>query len=201
MSLNAAALRLLAEKGLTAADIVELAEVLEVRRDPTAAARMRRHRAKKAGKGEDTVTVTRNVTPVTADAPPNDIYSNPPRNPSEPNGSEPPFAEKVVSEWNAGPGSRGARKAQKLDAARRKQLAARIREHGEDGVLAAIRGTAASPFHCGENDTAAYLASIGDKPWMRGRENEIAPPVRNGTGPPRPIGQLAAGIAGSLTAH
>lgn len=49
-------------------------------------------------------------------------------------------------------------------------------------------------------DPAAYLAGLADKPWMQGRDRGPLDdvPRRNGnTGPPRPIGQLAARIAGT----
>lgn len=164
MSLNAAALRLLAEKGLTAADIVELAETLEVRRDPTAAERMRRHRAKKAeASGKP---VTRNVTAERDERdPPNDIYSNPPVPPSAKADSPP--SEKIVEAWNAGPAKAGATASRGLTASLKSLLRARIKENGADGVLEAIRNLAASKFHCGENDRG-WKANLG---WMLKAEN------------------------------
>jgi hypothetical protein len=233
MSLNAAAIRLMADKGLSANDIAEIAEAMAVVKDRTAAERQQRRRDKvKAGKG----TVERDESRVTSrrdepDLPPNDIYSNPPSEPSGAKAPVTPFADQVVSAWNDGPGKRGATKARTLDAGRRKSLAARVREHGEDGVLAAIRGIECSDFHCGIGEKsyrtnlgwllkspehfvsameragdapapaapvdpaaqAAHLDRLRSAPWMRGRENELALP--RSAGPPRPIGQLAAGIA------
>jgi hypothetical protein len=56
---NAAAILLLAEKGLSAHDIAEVAMALEVRKDPTAAERQARHREKVKVERDD---VTRDVT-------------------------------------------------------------------------------------------------------------------------------------------
>lgn len=64
MSLTASAIRMLAEKGLSALDIAEIAEANEPKRT-AGADRQKRYRDNKRD-------VTRNVTP------PNDIYSNPP---------------------------------------------------------------------------------------------------------------------------
>lgn len=104
MSLNAATLRLLAEKGLSATDIAEVAEAMEVRRDPTAAERMRRHRAKKA--------VTRNVTgerdgEPAVSSPPNEYISNPPVPPVEASASTAPKGRdrgsKIPEDWSPPP--------------------------------------------------------------------------------------------------
>ena len=68
--MNAATIKLLIAKGMTAEDIAEIAEALEARAgkaDRTNAERQARYRERK----RNAVT----VTPVT---PPNDIYSNPP---------------------------------------------------------------------------------------------------------------------------
>jgi hypothetical protein len=63
MNLNAAALKLMAAKGLTLEDVAEIVAANEATRDPTAAERMARMRARNKAK-----PVTRNVTP----EPPND---------------------------------------------------------------------------------------------------------------------------------
>ena len=63
MSLSAAAIRTLADKGLSASDIADVAEANEPTRS-TAAIRQKRYRDNKRD-------VTRDVTP-----PPNDIYSS-----------------------------------------------------------------------------------------------------------------------------
>lgn len=84
MTLTAAAIRLLAEKGLSALDIADVAEAMQPERSANAE-RQKRYRDNKRN-------VTRNVTP------PNDIYSNPPElNPIEPNGSIAPRGRKTKS--------------------------------------------------------------------------------------------------------
>jgi hypothetical protein len=154
MSLNAQALRLLAEKGLTASDIAELAEALEVRRDPTAADRMRRYRARKSS-----VTVTRNVT---AEPAPNDIYTLTPTEPGLSNDNPHPLPIRVVEAWNSGPAKSGATVSRTLNAKRKAALRVRVREHGEDAVFEAIRNLSGSKFHCGDNDRG-WKANIG---WL-----------------------------------
>lgn len=64
--MNAATMRLLAAKGLSMDDIIEVAESLEKKADPTNAERQARYRAKRK----------RNAVTVTGVSP-NDIYSNP----------------------------------------------------------------------------------------------------------------------------
>lgn len=81
MTLTAAAIRLLADKGLTALDIADVAEAMQPVRSANAE-RQQRYRDNKRN-------VTRNVTP------PNDIYSNPPElNPSEAKASLAPRGKK-----------------------------------------------------------------------------------------------------------
>lgn len=85
--MNAAAIRLLAEKGLTASDIAEVAETLEQKKDATGAERQRRYRERKKAES-DAVTrdVTRDdVTDRPLSRPPNEINSNPPTHTPETN--------------------------------------------------------------------------------------------------------------------
>jgi hypothetical protein len=73
MSLPAAALRLMAEKGLSAIDIAEIAEAIELSASaPTVDAQAERRRAADRERKRN----LRNVCGMSADAP-NDIYSNP----------------------------------------------------------------------------------------------------------------------------
>lgn len=69
MTFNATALKLMADKGLSAHDIAEIAAANEIRRDPTAADRMARMRENQRN------GVTRNVTRT----PPKEKKSNPPK--------------------------------------------------------------------------------------------------------------------------
>lgn len=158
MSLNAATIELLLSKGLTGADLLEVARTLEKKRDNTNAERQARHRAKRA---RNAVTVT-GVTP-----PPNDIYSNPPPSPSvvsnettspselilvseadEPDQLKP---EHVVEAWNDVAERRGLAKVKTLTPQRRRKLMSRIKEAGVDGFTEAIGTIEASPFLRGEN--------------------------------------------------
>jgi hypothetical protein len=89
MSLNAAALKLLAAKGLSAEDLVALAEALESGvPKSTGAVRQARYRENKKAR---TVTggVTNDVTSDVTD-PPNDNISNPPSSEANASGGEPP---------------------------------------------------------------------------------------------------------------
>lgn len=70
MNLSAAALKLMAEKGLTLQDVAEIVAANEVTRDPTAAERQARCRARKQSRRD-----------VTRDTPPNEKNLTPPENP------------------------------------------------------------------------------------------------------------------------
>lgn len=222
MSINAAALRLMREKGLSLDDVVEIAAAMEARRDPTGAERAQRCRDKKRG------IVTRDVT---RDAP-NDIYSKPLADPVEAEASTSPFEIRLVEEWNAKAAKAGARRSVKLDASRKTLLRARRRDFSEDELLQAVANIAASPFHCGKNDRgwraglgwvlkaenftkalelgdgaavpdtprvadhAAYLASLESKPWANGSARPDPPPRPPGqTRGPAPIGALIPNLA------
>lgn len=119
------------------------------------AERQRRSRSNRSGRA-----VSRNVTVTECDIPPNDIYSNPPE-PQSSNDDCPPLAEKVVSAWNE-QSKNGLTASRGLDANRRKALAARVRDHGEQAVFDAIRRLGASEWHCGKNDRG-WTANLG---WL-----------------------------------
>lgn len=161
MSLTAAAIRLLAEKGLSALEIAEVAEAMQPTRSPNAERQARYRENKKAKTAKR--NVTRNVTP------PNDIYSNPPVSPS-PNGEVPPdFADRFVSVWNEGVEA-GLPQARKLTGQRLTKLKARKRVFGEDDLFEAARNLARSPFHCGQNDRG-WAANIG---WLLKSDENVA---------------------------
>lgn len=190
MSLSPAVIDALVASGATVeqlaaavkADMAEAQARLMEKRERDAE-RQRKHRSRK-------VTVTPRDK---GDPSPNDIYSNPL---PEPNGAKapcPPLVDRVVSAWNEGPGKAGATKARALDAGRRKLLALRVREHGEDAVFEAIGNLAASPFHCGENDRN-WKATAG---WLLKAENflkalELAPQAANDRRPLSTAEQIAA---------
>lgn len=147
MSLNAASLRLLADKGLTFEDVIELAEAMERRSDPTNAARQARHRAKK----RNGVTVTH------SNLPPNEEISIPPQLPSVISDEMTSPAvelkpEHVVEAWNATAQRLGLRAVRKFTPERRKKLATRIRQSTIDDFTEAIASIERSPFLLGEND-------------------------------------------------
>ena len=158
MSLNADALAYLEEKGMSLADVIELARLMEKRGpDPTNAARQARHRAKHKSNG-----VT--VTPVT---PPNEYISNPPVPPvisdemtspaasDEPNEPEQPEKlkpEHVVEAWNELAERLGLAAVKKLPPTRNRQLASRIRQNTIEEFQTALAAIERSAFLRGEND-------------------------------------------------
>lgn len=85
MNLNAAALRLMAEKGLTLSDVAEIVAANEAKADTTAAERQRRCRANKKGMSHRDVTRD----------PPIDNNHTPTTLPIEPNGSIAPKGRKT----------------------------------------------------------------------------------------------------------
>ena len=161
MSLNAAAIAVMVERGLSAADILAVAEALEVRRDPTAAERQARHRAKC-----NAVTVTRDVTrdipsPLTPPlkVSPDPFQITPPISPqpimsadADPVAVEPELKpEHVVEAWNDLAGRHGLSKA-KLTPERQRKLKTRIRQCSVDEFTEAIAAFDRSSFLRGEND-------------------------------------------------
>lgn len=94
MSLNAATIRLLAEKGLSALDIAEVAESLDVRKDPGAADRQARRRARLKAE-EEAEQVTRDVTrdDVRDESPSPDKAPQTPKINPTPHGCEAPARE------------------------------------------------------------------------------------------------------------
>jgi len=142
MSLNAAALRIMQEKGLTLDDVVQIAAAMEVRKDNTAADRKRRQRERDKSRRD-----------VTRDTPLDEYISNPPEKPLSAN-ADPSLSEKigiVVSEWNEMAGRIGLSKVVgTLTGKRLASLKARIAEHGLDGCRQAIAAVDRSPFCRGE---------------------------------------------------
>ena len=145
MSFNAASLRMMAEKGLSAYDIAELAEAMEVRTDRTGAERQRRHREKVKAE-RDTVTrdVTRDAgspyeetsTPSGTDLPVEASASTPVRQP----------ITEAFEIWCENAGAAGWRVPVSLSPDRSRLLSARLRQHGLGGWKAAIARARASPY-------------------------------------------------------
>jgi len=167
VTLNAAALRLMADKGLSASDIAEIAEAMSVVKDRTAAERQQRRRdkvkAEKIDRDASRVTSRRDAPLL----PPNDIYSNPPTTPepletssevsapseiSNEKGGEPPLtAEEVLEAYNDTAGKVGLSKA-KMTPERRRKLNSRLRVTTIQDWTEAISALSRSPFLRGEND-------------------------------------------------
>lgn len=95
---------------------------------------------------------------------PNDIISNPlPLSPSA-NADAPlsDFADRVMEDWNREIAGSPLPPITRMTPARRKALAARVREHGEEAVFVAIRAMAASDFHSGRDGKWTE----GDFSWL-----------------------------------
>jgi hypothetical protein len=154
VNLSAAALRLMAEKGLTLEDVAEIVAANEKGADKTNAERQARFRAKRKP-GSNGVT----VTPVTP--PPNDRdILTPPvppiviSNEITPPIAEPEIAlkpEHVVEVWNDLATKHGLAPVKKITPERRKKLTSFIRRHTIDDITEAIAAIPRSPFLLGQN--------------------------------------------------
>jgi hypothetical protein len=220
MSLNAAAMRILVAKGLTAADLLAVAEAMETR--SKAAERQSRYRKRRAERD-----VTGDVTP-----PPNDIYSNPPAS-SEPEGSTEAKSRqkksKVVSvlipewmppePWLAFVAHRKAMRGipftdvaakgviAKVDGLRKQghcpeKLLLKAVMHGwrtvfeaEDTKAAAAKPTQAYvPKNAADFErVASFRESVGDHDEAQ-KLRATAAKLRGATGPPRPIGRAVSEV-------
>jgi 7,8-dihydro-6-hydroxymethylpterin-pyrophosphokinase len=146
--MNAATLELLVAKGLSPADLIEVARAMEQRADNSAAERQRKCRARKKANGH-TVTVTR-------DGSPNDIDILTPSlalvSSNELTVPEPELKpEDVVEVWNENAPGWGLKPIRKLTPHRRRKLATRIRENSIDEFTEAITAIGRSPFLRGES--------------------------------------------------
>lgn len=153
MSLTPAAIRTLANKGLSASDIADVAEA-NVPAQSSSAVRQKRYRDNKRNERN----VTRDVTPT-----PLIEDHNPPCVSSEPigssettpaprkNGKDEVQPEQVIEAWNLMADQSGVIKA-KLTDDRRRKLKTFIRRHTIDDITEAIWSVPRSPFLCGEND-------------------------------------------------
>lgn len=123
MTFNAAALKLMLDKGLSLGDVVEIAAANEVRRDPTAAARMAKCRERKV-----TRNVTRNPSPNERDnLTPTQDY------PTKPIGLEPkPKKHRLPVDWEPRPFTPGTLAAQTVlrwEPGRMERELAKFRDH------------------------------------------------------------------------
>lgn len=160
MSLNAATIRLLAEKGLSAMDIAEVAEAMAGEQSRSSAAeRQRRYRDRKRNDRDVTRDVTdeRNAkenppqTPHKENIPPviSDEMTSPTVENENSNDLRP---EHVVEHWNSMAERTGLPAIRKLTLERRRKLAARIRDHPIDDWICVFDRIERSKFLRGENN-------------------------------------------------
>jgi len=145
MSLTAAALKIMADKGLSAHDIAEIAAANEPQRS-SAAVRQKRYRDNKRN-------VTRDVTPSPNER---DILT-PTHSPIVTSSEVTPPAdelkpEHVVEVWNDLALRHGLPAVKKMTPERRKKLNTFIRRWTIDDITEAIAAIPRSPFLLGQND-------------------------------------------------
>lgn len=158
--MNAAAIAILVEKGLTAADILAVAEALERKKDKTGAERQARYRERH----KVTRYVTRDAgspyedtsTPSGTDLPDEASASSPVRQP----------VSEARDFWNETAAATGWSQVRDLSPQRAKLLSARLRQHGLDGWKAAVNRARASPY-LGGTDPPSWFTF----PWLIKAEN------------------------------
>ena len=175
VSVIASALKHMLAAGMPADAIVAAvaameAEIAAAPRPRTAGAiRTERWRKNKASLPSQTVTCDASDACDTALVSPNDIISNPlPVTPAA-NAAAPlsDFSDRVMEDWNREIAGTPLPPAKRMTPARRKALTARVREHGQDAVLIAIRGMTGSDFHSGRSGKWTE----GDLGWLLKPEN------------------------------
>lgn len=160
MSLNAATIEYLLDKGLTGEDLLEVARRSEMRSDPTATERKRKQRAKeKNGMSRRDVTrdrVSNDIDNSNLPVPP--VISNEMTSPAasdeqpEPEEPEKLKPEHVIEAWNELAERLGLPVVKKLTTARNRQLASRIRQNTIEDFQTALGAIERSQFLRGEND-------------------------------------------------
>lgn len=154
---NAETIAVLLAKGLSGADILDVARAMEATKDATAAERKRRQRANaKAEKNGECHGVT-----VTRDTPPNDIdiltplvplvISDEITPPAENDDVPEVKPEHVLEAYNVVAERVGLSKA-RMTPERRKRLAGFVKRHPADDITEAIHALETSPFLRGDND-------------------------------------------------
>jgi hypothetical protein len=189
VSFNHAALQIMLDKGLSLADVVEIAAANEVRRDPTAAARMARMRERKRN------GVTRNVTPNNGSND-KDILTSKEELPQEAKASLPQGAKikRDAVSWPCPAGVNPGHWRDFLAARKRKRCVQS--QTALDGVLADIDRIADDEWPPGrlvQHAAAKGWASINDprKP-LNGLGNERTDNNPTGTALSRVIGAIEA---------
>lgn len=155
MSFNAAALKIMAAKGLTLEDAAEIAEAMERPADSAAEKRRAWDRERKREKRETEKKSGGNSTGNPPDGFPNDNDILTPSVTPQVISNEitPPVLkpEHVVEVWNDNAPSWGLKPIRKLTPQRRRKLLTRIRENTIDEFTEAISAIGRSPFLRGEN--------------------------------------------------
>lgn len=165
MSVNAAALRIMQDKGLTIADAIEILEALERKTDRTGAERQRRHREKVKAERD---TVTRDVTRDTV-SPIEELHTPSGTDLSDEASASSPLRQPISEArdfWNETAAAVGWRQVRDLSPARAKLLGARLRQHGLDGWKAAVNRARASPYLAGADPPSWFTF-----PWLIKSEN------------------------------
>jgi succinylarginine dihydrolase len=153
MNFSAAALRLMAEKGLSLLDVADIVAANDVRADPSANERQKRCRANKKASSH-AVTVTRDkgsndIDILTSKNSPQ-VISNEITPPVE-NDVLAVSEDQVLEAYNAMAEMAGLSKA-RMTPERRKKLKTFVKRHPIDDITEAIWAVPKSRFLCGEND-------------------------------------------------
>ncbi len=154
MNLSSDALLYLAAKGLSVADIAEFVRLTEQRKDPTAADRMARYRARKNGKKRVTRNVTANPLIEELHNPVPDISSD--EESQSPSANDDTAA--VLQAWNAMAGAHDLAGCSKMTGKRLRSCQARLRDDGLGAIQRAIARIPTSQFLLGQ--TGNWSASI-----------------------------------------
>ncbi len=173
MSIIATAVKHLIAAGVSGDDLVRAIAEMEAAQpvavDPVAEKRRAYDRERKRNKAKSSggipVESAESVEPVS----PNEYISNPlPVSPSaKADAPLSDFSDRVMADWNREIAGSPLPPVARMTPARRKSLAARVREHGEDAVLVAIRGMVGSDFHSGRSGKWTE----GDFGWLLKPEN------------------------------
>jgi hypothetical protein len=151
---------MMADKGLSASDIADIAEANEPERS-SAAIRQKRYRDNKRNERN----VTRDVTPVSLKEDQNPSGTTLPDEAIASSPARQPLTE-AVEAWNESAAACGWPTIRSLSANRAKLLSARLREHGISGWKDAILKARSSPYLAGRDPPSWFTF-----PWLIKAEN------------------------------
>lgn len=144
MGLNAAAVQILVDRGLSAQDIADVMAACEKKKDNTTAERQARYRARQK-RGDSNARNSNAVTPpIEYDHTPRDISSEDESHSLERD------VESVLSVWRGVAKPIGLACWDKMTPKRRKSLKARLSDHGLQAIIQAIEHVPKSSFLRGE---------------------------------------------------